>query len=89
MSHHDAGITSAPEVAYGHSTRLEELDKNDMIKEDVAVTTSDANVAFDLKAGAAQSVGLALIEQTNVIPTTGARKVTTQWEYWTYCAFCE
>ncbi|KAK8850683.1 hypothetical protein IAR55_004603 [Kwoniella newhampshirensis] len=41
----------------------------------------------NLKAKPADDVGLALIEQTHVIPTTGARKVTSKWEYWTYCFF--
>ncbi|ORX37517.1 putative autophagy protein [Kockovaella imperatae] len=33
------------------------------------------------------TVGLAVMEQQELIPITGERKVTTQWEYWTYCAF--
>lgn len=43
----------------------------------------------DLKAGAAKSVGLAVIGQTHTIPTTGERKVTSKFEYWSYCAFCK
>lgn len=29
--------------------------------------------------------GLAVVEQGHVIPTTGARKTTTNREYWCYC----
>jgi hypothetical protein len=29
--------------------------------------------------------GLAVVEQGHVIPTTGERKITTRWEYWSYC----
>ena len=51
---------------------------------------SHDDAAVDLKAqGNKDSAGLAVIEQFHTIPTTGARKVTTKWEYWTYCAFCE
>jgi hypothetical protein len=35
-----------------------------------------------------KAAGLAIIEQDKVIPRTGERKVTTQWEYWTYTLFC-
>ena len=38
---------------------------------------------------AQQSVGMAVIEQKTVIPTTGARMVTSKWEYWLFCVFCE
>ena len=34
-------------------------------------------------------VGLALLEQKNVIPTTGKRIPTSKLEYWTFCMFCE
>lgn len=33
--------------------------------------------------------GLAVVEQGNVIPTTGERKITTRKEYWCYCLFGE
>lgn len=41
------------------------------------------------KPGAPKAVGTAVIDITHTIPTTGQRKVTTKWEYWTYCAFCK
>jgi hypothetical protein len=44
---------------------------------------------LDSKPGGPKSAGLAVIDITHTIPTTGRRKVTTKWEYWTYCAFCE
>lgn len=50
---------------------------------------SHVDDAVDLKAGAHKSVGLAVIGQTHMIPTTGDRKVTTKMEYWTYCIFCK
>ena len=34
-------------------------------------------------------VGLAVIEQKTVIPQTGERMITSQWEYWLFCVFCE
>lgn len=34
------------------------------------------------------SVGIALIEQKNIIPSTGERVPTSKWEYWTFCVFC-
>lgn len=46
------------------------------------------NVLDEKALGNTKSVGLAVIDQTHTIPTTGTRKVTTKWEYWTYCAFC-
>jgi hypothetical protein len=65
---------------------IEDVDRKDDTAVGIAEVEHDH---VDLKAGATTSVGLALIEQTNVLPTTGARKVTTKWEYWTYCAFCK
>jgi hypothetical protein len=53
------------------------------------VEISHADHPVDLKAGGAKSVGLAVIGQTHTIPTTGERKVTSKFEYWSYCAFCE
>jgi hypothetical protein len=38
-------------------------------------------------ADAKHSVGLALIDQINTIPSAGDRKVTTKREYWSYIAF--
>jgi len=38
-------------------------------------------------ADAKHSVGLALIDQINAIPSAGDRKVTTKREYWSYIAF--
>jgi hypothetical protein len=67
-----------------HASNIQDVETKDQ----AYITTTDAEHPVDLKAGVSTSVGLALIEQTNVIPTTGARKVTTKWEYWTYCAFC-
>lgn len=31
--------------------------------------------------------GLAVVEQGHTIPTTGDRKITTKWEYWSYCLY--
>lgn len=63
-------------------TRADDLE----VKEEIA----HEDAAVDLKAqGNNTSVGLAVIDQFHTIPTTGARKVTTKLEYWTYCAFCE
>lgn len=39
------------------------------------------------KAPANEATGLAVVEQGHVIPTTGERKVTTRWEYWSYCLY--
>ena len=36
-----------------------------------------------------QSVGLAVIEQKNVIPKSGKSMATSKWEYWLFCVFCE
>lgn len=35
------------------------------------------------------SVGRAVIEQREVIPTTGQRKPTGKWEYIAFCVFCK
>ena len=40
-------------------------------------------------ADAKHSVGLALIDQVNAIPSAGDRIVTTKKEYWSYVAFGE
>jgi len=40
-------------------------------------------------ADAKHSVGLALIDQVNAIPSAGERIVTTKKEYWSYVAFGE
>lgn len=40
-------------------------------------------------ADAKNSVGLALIDQVNAIPSAGDRIVTTKKEYWSYIAFGE
>lgn len=58
------------------------------VDEKVDVAHAD-HVAVDLHTGAAKSVGLAVIGQIHTIPTTGERKVTSKFEYWSYCAFCE
>ena len=39
--------------------------------------------------GTGDRVGIALIEQEHVIPTTGERMPTSKWEYWTFCIFCK
>jgi hypothetical protein len=56
-------------------------------KQDLAY--HDDHPVLDSKPGGPKSAGLAVIDITHTIPTTGRRKVTTKWEYWTYCAFCE
>lgn len=35
------------------------------------------------------SAGLAVIEQQRAVPTSGKRKITSKWEYWTFIFFCE
>ena len=42
-----------------------------------------------LKPVGPRSVGLAVIEQKTVIPSSGPSMATTKWEYWTFCVFCE
>ena len=42
----------------------------------------------ELKSAGPKSVGLAVIEQKTVIPSSGPSMATTQWEYWTFCVFC-
>jgi hypothetical protein len=49
----------------------------------------DNSPVLDAKPGVLKTAGLAVIDITHTIPTTGKRKVTTKWEYWTYCAFCK
>jgi hypothetical protein len=39
-------------------------------------------------AKAHDNVGLAVLEQKSIIPTTGKRILTSKLEYWTYCIFC-
>ena len=61
-------------------------------KKDVLGTTHEEEApkrrdAF--RADDIENVGYAVIEQRDVIPSTGKRKPTTQWEYWTFCIFCE
>ena len=41
------------------------------------------------EAPTSEVTGLAVVEQGHVIPTTGERKVTTRWEYWSYCLYSE
>lgn len=33
------------------------------------------------------AAGIAIVEQGHAIPSTGERKVTTRWEYWSYCLY--
>lgn len=48
----------------------------------------DNTPVLDAKPGAPKTAGMAVIDITHTIPTTGKRKITTKWEYWTVCAFC-
>ena len=54
-----------------------------------AAPAHDVVEGEDGKRYALNTVGLAVMQQQELIPTTGERKPTTNWEYWTYCVFCE
>lgn len=56
-------------------------------KKDIVLHQDHA--VLDAKPGAPKVAGMAVIDITHTIPSTGKRKVTTKWEYWTYCASCE
>ena len=58
-------------------------------KDHIVIHDDHAIPHLDEKPGAPKAVGTAVIDITHTIPTTGLRKVTTKWEYWTYCAFCK
>lgn len=58
-------------------------------KNDIAIDGTTTAHVLHAKPGAPKTAGMAVIDITHTIPTTGERKVTTKWEYWTYCAFCE
>ena len=59
-------------------------------KEDVLPPQAEeVQDARDGKQNAHNAAGLAVMQQQELIPTTGERKTTTKWEYWTYCVFCE
>ncbi|ORY27919.1 putative autophagy protein [Naematelia encephala] len=79
-----AGIAPASQSELDGASTAKEDDK--VVFDEVIVTADDLDATF-VKARVVDSAGLALIEQTHVIPTTGVRKVTTSWEYWTYCFF--
>lgn len=61
------------------------------MEEDTELQSLPLDHHTNLKNGqnAHNSAGLAVSQQQDLIPTTGGRKVTTKWEYWTYCVFCE
>lgn len=65
--------------------RITAAKKNDVVEP--AFDTADPT-NMDLKRNAHNTVGLAVLQQQELIPTTGERKVSTKWEYWTYCVFC-
>jgi len=60
-----------------------------MVDDNKDLAFVDNHPVVDAKPGAPKSAGMAVIDITHTIPTTGQRKVNTKWEYWTYCAFCE
>ena len=57
------------------------------IEEQHVIRTTGVDEKGDV-INAHNTVGLAVMEQQELIPTTGERKSTTSWEYWTYCIFC-
>ncbi len=59
--------------------------------ETVRANPRDRGLSVDGKTSvdAHNNVGLAVLEQKHVIPTTGKRMPTSKWEYVTFCIFCE
>lgn len=87
-------ITPLPAISrtgsFAHVDLDEKSDKHEIthIEDDEATIrgTGDANPHYTA-ADAKRSVGLALIDQVNTIPSAGDRIVTTKKEYWSYVAF--
>lgn len=68
-----------------------EIDRATVADDDKTIT-SPAVLSVQDAAGhhfdAHHSAGLAIIEQRAIIPQTGARRVATKLEYWTYIVYC-
>ena len=87
-------ITPLPAISrtgsFAHVDLSEKSDKHEIthIEDDEATIrgTGDAKPHYTA-ADAKHSVGLALIDQVNTIPSAGDRIVTTKKEYWSYVAF--
>lgn len=100
MSKHNE-ITSLPAISQTGSANFEatEKEKHEITHIDHAGEIDDEATIRgtgdnDRKphytaADAKHSVGLALIDQVNAIPSAGDRIVTTKKEYWSYVAFGE
>lgn len=66
-------------------TNHETRDQKEM---DVSEKGPIANIESGGDVGPAiDGTGFAVVEQGRVIPTTGERKITTRWEYWSYCLY--
>jgi hypothetical protein len=93
MSHHNE-ITPLPAVLRSNSFQHVDLNEKgekpeiSHIEDDEATIrgTGDGKPHYTA-ADAKHSVGLALIDQVNTIPSAGDRIVTTKREYWSYVAF--
>ena len=89
-------ITPLPAVSRTGSLQHIELNEKDQkqeishIEDDEATIrgTGDSKPHYTAE-DAKHSVGLALIDQVNAIPSAGERIVTTKKEYWSYVAFGE
>jgi len=89
-------ITPLPAVSRTASLQHIELNEKDQkqeishIEDDEATIrgTGDSKPHYTAE-DAKHSVGLALIDQVNAIPSAGERIVTTKKEYWSYVAFGE
>lgn len=62
-----------------------DLGVSDVHQEENVVLPGDDEV--DLKRLGHNTTGVAVVEQGHTIPTTGERKTTTTWEYWSYCLY--
>jgi hypothetical protein len=81
MSNHNE-ITPLPAVSRTGSFARVDLNEKSEKHEITHIEDDEATIR-----GAKHSVGLALIDQVNTIPSAGDRIVTTKKEYWSYVAF--
>jgi hypothetical protein len=56
-------------------------------QEKINVSPSTDNQVEKPSLGAHGKAGYSVVEQGHTIPTTGARKTTTRWEYWSWCLY--
>jgi hypothetical protein len=87
-------ITPLPAISrtrsFAHVDLNEKSEKHEIthIEDDEATIRGTGDGKPHYTAGDAKhSVGLALIDQVNTIPSAGDRIVTTKKEYWSYVAF--